>query len=226
MISLRRWQSGTAFVVALGMTSSTIAPLTIPAAATASPAPYTVAQLFPTSPSRRVTIPTGTRIPVQYSNAEKVVVLPTETVPLTLTVARNIRSSSGALLIPAGSQIRGNLKPAQGGSQFVADQLVFTDGTRSYLNAESKVVTTSQEVRPGVDLNSVLKGAAIGGGAAAAISGVTGNRRITVGKVLAGAGVGALGGLIFGKRRADVIVVNPNSDLELTLNSSLTVAAR
>ncbi|MBD2020025.1 hypothetical protein H6F43_07480 [Leptolyngbya sp. FACHB-36] len=231
MINLRRWKSGSALVVALGMTASTIAPLSVPAAADAQPAPYTIAQLFPSSPSspsynRRVAIPAGTRIPVQYSQAEKVVVLPTETTPLTLTVARNIRSSSGGLLIPAGSEIRGQLRPSDGGSQFVANEIVFTDGSRLGLNAESKIVRTTREVQPGVSTDAILKGAAIGSGAAAAISGVTGNRRITLGKVLAGTGAGALGGLLLGKRRADVVVVNPNSDLELTLNSSLTVAVR
>lgn len=228
MINLRRWKSGSALVVALGMTASTIAPLSVPAAADAQPAPYTIAQLFPSSPSynRRVAIPAGTRIPVQYNQAEKVVVLPTETTPLTLTVARNIRSSSGGLLIPAGSEIRGQLRPADGGSQFVANEIVFTDGSRLGLNAESKIVRTTREVQPGVSTDAILKGAAIGSGAAAAISGVTGNRRITLGKVLAGTGAGALGGLLLGKRRADVVVVNPNSDLELTLNSALTVAVR
>jgi hypothetical protein len=228
MLKLTR-KSSPALLLALGMSTSAIAPLTMAAPSLATPAPLTVAQLFPSSGStvRRVAIPAGTRLPVQYTKAEKVVVLPTETVDLNLTVSRNIRSSSGAMLIPAGSEVRGKLKPAQGGSQFVANQIVLTDGTRLAVDAESQVIATNQEVRRGTNTGSILTGAAVGAGAAAAISGVTGNKKITLGKVLIGAGAGALGGLLLGNRnRVDVVTINPDEDLTLTLNSSLTVATR
>ncbi|HEY9906793.1 MAG TPA: hypothetical protein V6D18_04205 [Thermosynechococcaceae cyanobacterium] len=217
---LSYWKSGSALLVTVGMVSSAIVPLTLPAAA----APQTLAQLFPSQPgARRLAIPAGTRLPVRYEAAEKVVLLPTETVPLTLTIDRNIRASDRTLLIPAGSQVSGKLKPAEGGSQFVADTLVLTDGTRYNIRASSQVVTTTQEVRPGVDTGAVLKGAAIGAAAASVISGVTGKRRITLGKILGGGAAGAVGGLLLGKKKADVVVVNPNSDLELTLDSSLAL---
>jgi hypothetical protein len=80
------------------------------------------------------------------------------------------------------------------------------------------------EVRPGVNTNAVWKGAAIGSGAAAIISGLAGNRRITLGKVVLGAGAGALGGLLLGKRQPEeVIVINPTQDLTLTLEASLNL---
>jgi len=226
MITLSRWQSTPALIVVLGIASSAIAPLTIPASVDAQPAPYRLAgQLFPSQPSSRLAIPAGTRIPVRYDKAEKIVVLPTETAPLTLTVARNIRSTSGVLLIPAGSLVKGNLKPAEGGSQFVADNLVLSDGTTFPFDATSQVVTKTQEIQPGADTSSILKGAAIGAAAAAVISGVTGRRRITLGKLLIGGGLGALGGLLLGKKRADVVVINPNTDLALTLNSTLALGS-
>jgi hypothetical protein len=227
MLKLTR-QSGSALLLALGMSSSAIAPFTLSAPSVAAPAPLTVAQLFPTSPSsmRRVAIPAGTRLPVQYTKTDKVIVLPTETVNLNLYVSRNIRSSSGALLIPAGSEVRGKLKPADGGSQFVADQIILTDGTRLAVDAQSQIIATNQEITKGTNTGSILTGAAIGAGAAAAISGITGNRRITLGKILIGAGAGAVGGLVLGKKKVDVVTINPNTDLNLTLNSSLTVAAR
>jgi len=110
------------------------------------------------------------------------------------------------------------------GTEFgLAEELVLTNGTRYFLNASSDVVTTTQEVRPGIDTNSVLKGAAIGAGAATILSGVTGRRRITLGKILIGAGVGAAGGAVLGKKREQVIVVNPDRDLTLTLNSRLAL---
>lgn len=58
------------------------------------------------------TIPAGTPIPVIYDKAEKILVTRTETVPLTLTVAENIRNAGGTVVIPKGSQIRGNYVPS------------------------------------------------------------------------------------------------------------------
>ncbi len=224
MINLNRWQSGPALVIALGLTSSAIAPLTIAPAATATPAPYTVAQLFPSQPApRRLAIPAGTRLPVRYDGADKIVVSPTETSPLTLLLAKNIRSSAGEILVRAGSKIKGELRPVEGGSQFYAQEITLADGTVTSIDATSEVVTRTQEIVPGTNTDAVLKGAAIGAGAATIISGVTGRKRITLGKILIGAGAGALGGLVFGKKRADVIVINPNSDLTLTLNSPLAL---
>lgn len=222
MLSLSRWQTGPAIVVTLGLVSSAIAPLAISAPTHATPAPFTVAQQFPDS-WRQVTIPAGTRLPVRYEGANKIVVLPTETTPLTLQTVRNVRSTSGALLIPAGSKVQGNLKPASGGSQFIADTLVWPDGTIRPLSASSNVVTTTQEIQPGVDTGSVLKGAAIGAGAAAVISLITGRKRLTLGKILAGAGVGSVAGLLLGKKRADVIVIDANKDLTLTLDAPLAL---
>ena len=223
MQRLRYWKSGSALLMTFSMVSSTIAPFSSPAAAV-TPAPQMLAQLFPSQPTgRKLAIPAGTRLPVRYDGAEKIVLLPTETLPLTLTIDRNIRATDRTLLIPAGSEVKGKLKPADGGSQFVAESLVLTDGSRYDLNASSGVVTTTQEIKPGVDTGAVLKGAAIGAAAATVISGVTGGRRITLGKILIGAGAGAVGGVLLGKKKADVIVVNPKSDLELTLNSSLAL---
>ncbi|XGV94584.1 MAG: hypothetical protein ACAF41_17750 [Leptolyngbya sp. BL-A-14] len=224
MLNIHRWQSGTAFVMALSMTSTAIAPLAMASAATATPSPFLVAQLFPSQQApRRLAIPTGTRLPVRYDGADKIVVSPTETSPLTLLLAKNIRSSSGEVLVPSGSQIKGELRPVDGGSEFFAQQITFANGSVQSIDATSEVVTKTQEIVPGTNTDAVLKGAAIGAGAAAVISGVTGKKRITLGKILIGGGAGALGGLIFGKKRADVIVINPNADLTLTLNSPLSV---
>ncbi|UBF26396.1 hypothetical protein K9N68_33685 [Kovacikia minuta CCNUW1] len=223
MIDLHRWQTGPALVISLGIVSSAIVPFTLPLPATATSPPDTLAQLFPQpGTSRQVTIPAGTRIPVRYDEAKKIVVLPTETNPLTLTVARNVRNTYGTLLIPAGSQVKGELRPADGGSQFHAQELLLPDGTNLPIDATSDVVTKTQEVRKGGS-TQILTGTAIGAGAAAILFGLTGRRRLNVGKVLAGAGLGALGGWLLGKQTVDVVVIDPNSDLTLTLNSDLVL---
>ena len=211
MSNSNAWKSGTAALMTLAIATGAI-PFVTSAPASA--------QLFPQQ--TQVTIPAGISIPVRYEQSEKIVVSPKETKPLTLTVATNIINRRGSILIPAGSQITGQLQPVTGGSQFVASELV-TQGRRQYINATSRVFSSTQQVRQGVNTGSILKGAAIGSGAAAVLAGVTGNRKISLGEVLLGTGAGAAGGLLLGKNKTDMIVINPNTDLNLTLDSSLQV---
>ena len=223
MSSVNSWQSRTAALMALAIATSATAPIVKPAPASA--------QLFPQQqlPQQRsqptqFTIPRGTSIPVRYDKAEKIVVTPTETVPLTLTVATDVVNRRGTVLISAGSQIVGELQPVTGGSQFVASELVTPGGRRQSIDATSSVISKTQEVRRGANAGSILTGAAVGSAAAAGISGIAGDRKINLGKVLIGTGAGAAGGLLLGRNKVDVIVIDPNTDLNITLNSSLPVA--
>ncbi len=192
------------------------------------------AQLFPpqtnnpegrlfSPPSTTVTIPSGTTIPIRYNDAKKIVIAPNESLPLTLNVAANVRTRSGTILIPAGSQIVGQLQPVSGGSQFVAKELVFSDNKRQPLDATSDVITKTEEVRQGGDTSAILQGALIGGAAAAAIAIITGDHAIATEEVLGGAALGALGQLLLGQTKTEVIVINPNTDLNLTLRSNLAL---
>jgi len=212
MSSVNSWQSKGAAFMALAIVSATT-PILAPSPASA--------QLFPQT--NAVSIPRGTSIPVRYNKAEKIVVSPTETMPLNLTVATNIINRRGTVLVPAGSQIVGQIQPASGGSQFVATQLLTPDGRRQSISATSRVISTTQEVRRGTNVGSILKGAVVGSAAAAGISGITGDRTITAGEVLLGTGAGAVGGLLLGRQKVDVIVIEPDSDLDLVLNSNLSV---
>lgn len=217
MSSFKSWQSKTAALMALAITSTTT-PIFMSAPATA--------QLFPSSPERlnQTTIRAGASIPVRYDQAKKIVVSPNERMALTLKVAANVTNRSGTILIPAGSLIEGQLQPADGGSQFVARELVTSNGRRQPIDATSEVIETTT-LKRGASTGSILKGAVIGAAAGTALGGLTGNRRIGVGEVLAGAGVGAAGGAVLGRKKADVVVIEPDNDLELTLRSALTVQA-
>lgn len=184
----------------------------------------------PTPVASNVTIPAGTTIPVRYDQAQKVLVTKDETAPLTLTVNSNITTSEGRVIIPAGSQIMGQLQPIkdQGGSQFVAQTLVI-NGQQIPLNASSGVITTTETVNKGINVGNLVKDAVLGSAAAAAISGVTGNRTITAGKVLIGTGAGTLAGLIqhfLGQNSVDLISVAPNTDLNLKLLSDLVLPVK
>jgi len=221
MLTFKPWRTGTAFLMALSITTSATLPMVM-----TSPA---AAQLFPSSPgssssrsSDRTTIRAGARIPVRYDEAEKIVISPKEKMRLTLTVAANITNRNGTVLIPAGSLIEGELVPADGGSQFIARNLIVDDGRRQSIDASSDVIETTQ-IRRGVSTGSILKGAVVGAAAGAALGGLTGNRRISTGEVLIGTGVGAAGGAVLGRKKVDVVVINPDTDLDLILDSSLTV---
>lgn len=213
------WQSKTALLLALGMTSAATLPTLLAAPATANVEPYVVGQLF--SQSEQVAIPAGTVIPVRLEKAEKIVVTPDETAPVTLLVATDIRSSAGTLLIPEDSKIEGNLRPSGAGTQFVARAITLRNSNRRLpIRATSRVITERETIRRGTDVGKILKGAAIGAAASAIIAEIFGG--IDLKEVLAGGGVGALAGLLLGGgKEVEVIVVNPEEDMNLTLQSDL-----
>ena len=176
----------------------------------------------PTPVARDFTIPAGTTIPVKYEK-DKILVTKDETVPLTLTVDRNITTNDGTVLIPAGSQVVGELRPATGGSQFVAKTLVM-NGQQMSINATSDTITKTETIRKGISVGNIVKDAALGTAAAAAISAVTGDRAIATEELLLGAGSGALVALIqnfLGKNSVDLVSITPGTDLNLKLGSPL-----
>ncbi|TAF08499.1 MAG: S-layer homology domain-containing protein [Nostocales cyanobacterium] len=186
--------------------------------------PYIVSLQTTPPPVTTVTIPKGTVIPVKYEKAEKILVTKDETAPLTLTTSQNVITQDGTVVIPAGSQVIGNLKPAKGGSQFVAEKLVLTNGQQYKIDANSGVITKVETVRKGTSTSSIIKNTVLGAGAAAAVSAVTGDRAIATEEVLGGAGIGALIGLFFGKSSVDLIAIEPNTDLEMIINENLLIS--
>lgn len=187
------------------------------------------AQEFST-PSRQVAtailvnLPTGSPLPVEYDEAEKILVAPDEVLPLTVTLGANIRDRYGRLLLPYGTVIEGEIRPVDGGSQFVASRLVFSDREEPYqeLAAEGPVIDRTETIKEGANTGDILEGAAIGAGAAILIGTVTGD--VSLGEVIGGAVLGSLGGLVLGGGEAEVLVFDPAQDLDLTLTAPLPVA--
>jgi hypothetical protein len=170
-------------------------------------------------------IPSGTTIPVKYQK-EKILVTRDETAPVTLTVGANVSTADGRVLIPAESQIIGQLQPAQGGSQFVAKQLVMPNGSTMPFNASSQVITKTETVTKGTSTGTFLQDAALGAAAAAGVAAVTGDRAIATEEVLGGAAIGTLIALFLGQDKVDLISVQPNTDLNLKLGSDLVLSAK
>lgn len=225
MTRLNKLQSTAFALIALGMMSNVAkaAPLNVPV-------PTVPQAQYGNQSQTRTVVASGTSIRVVYDgDAEKILVTRDETVPLTLTVSSTVKSRYGTTLIPAGTKIVGQLRPSGQGSQFVATGISLPlDGQKS-INASSQVVTRTERIKKGASTGSVIKGAAIGGAAATAISAILGDRAIATEEVLGGTGLGALAGLFLGRKSVDVISINPNTDLtSLTLRSDLpvTVALR
>ena len=88
------------------------------------------------------------------------------------------------------------------------------------------MITKTETVKKGISTGSIIKNTVLGAGAATAISVVTGDRAIATEEVLGGAGIGALVGLFFGKKSVDLIAIDPNTDLQMTINQNLLVSLR
>lgn len=193
-------------------------------AAVSSPYIVNLAQ-SPETPSNSASLPAGSTIPVIYGeeDADEILLLPSETVPLVLTVSQTLTNNQGQVVVPAGSEVIGELRPSGDGSQFVAQELVLTNGQRVAISATSRVFTETTTIRKGVDLRDTLTGVVVGSGAAAVIAEITGDSRIDVLEVLTGTAVGTVAGVLLGRDRVEVITIDPMTDLNLTLNSNLSL---
>ncbi|MDR7922205.1 S-layer homology domain-containing protein [Thermosynechococcus sp. HY213] len=145
-----------------------------------------IAGVATTSP---IALPAGQQIPARFPDAERIVLSPNESVAIRLVTATDVRDSQGRVVIPVGSEIFGQIQPAQGGSQFVANTVVINN-RQLPIAANSQVIRTIRDARD-PNIGNVFRNAAIGSAVAAGISGLAGDRRITPLKVLTGTVTGA-----------------------------------
>lgn len=226
MSRLHRWKSSTAALMAIAITTGAATPLF-----TFEPVQ---AQGFNLNQSRITTIPARVTFPVTYEK-EKVIVTPGETSPLTLRIRNDIIDSNRNVLIPANTEVVGQLEPVNlynnypsssnnnKGVRFVARELVFSSGRRLQINANSQTISQTERISKGSDTGQILTDAAIGAGAASVISLLTGNKRIEVLEPIAGGAAGALASVLLRKKSVDVFVLQPEDDLSITLQSNLVI---
>ncbi|WP_017654769.1 hypothetical protein [Fortiea contorta] len=234
MAPLHRWKPGTAALMTMAITAGAITPLF-----TFSPvnAQFNNNGQYNLRQSRTVTIPANRNVsfPLTYEK-DKIVVTPGETVPITLKIASDIIDSNRNVLIPAGTEVVGRLEPVslsgsfrtdtnnqRQGVRFAAQELVFASGRRQQINATSRTYSQTERISKGTNTSSILTDAAIGAGAATAISLLTGNKKIEILEPIGGAAAGALASVLLRKNEADVFVVRPERDLAISLNSSLVL---
>ncbi|AFY44970.1 hypothetical protein [Nostoc sp. PCC 7107] len=229
MTHLYRIKSGAAAFMAIALTTGAIAPIITVAPAQAQ---YNLGQ------SRSTTIPANVTLPVTYEK-EKVVVTPGESMSLKLRIANDIIDRNRNVLIPAKTEVIGRLEPVDlygrnspnnsnadnsKGVRFVASELIFPSGRRLPINANSRTITETEKISKGADTGQILTDAAIGAGAATVISLLTGNRRIEVLEPVIGGAAGAAASVLLRKKQADVFVLRPEEDLDITLTSNLVIS--
>ncbi|MBL1210843.1 hypothetical protein [Geminocystis sp. GBBB08] len=166
----------------------------------------------------------GTIITTTLPSANKILVTPEETLAVTLVVRDNVRDKSNQIIIPAGSQIVGEVRPSGQGSRFIANTVVLKNGNRYPINATSRVVTRTETVTVGKNDNAIWQGALAGAAAGTLLGAITGDKAIATEEVLGGAGFGALAGLLLRKDRTqELISINPEQDLNLTITSNFVL---
>ncbi len=170
-------------------------------------------------------LPSGTTIPLKSLDGDKILLLPGESLTITLTVSQDISNNQGRVVIPRGAEVSGRLEPDGNGTRFIAEYLYLPNGDSYPIDGVSRVVTRREIIEAGSNNRAILQGAVIGASAATLIAGITGDRKIRAPEVLGGAGLGALIGYAFrgGQRSQELISINPNRDLDITLRSDLVV---
>lgn len=222
----QNWRASMALLLTISLSPTTLLPLVAfeqPAAAGLFSQQNSVPDRLQNRAGR---IQAGTTVQVGEPNAKRIVLKPDETMSVTLETREPIRSDMGTVLIPRGTRIEGEFRPAEDGTRFVAKRILLDDGTERRLDASTNVVNYRKTISGGANTAPIWQGALVGGAASAAISSLV--TKPGVFKTLAGAGAGALAGwLIAGRNRStDVIVVRPKGDLTLTLNSDLVLRDR
>jgi hypothetical protein len=221
----QRWKPSLAVLTALSLGAGTIAPL-IGLERSASAGIF--AQQDDSLRYNRISQNTSTRVregttvEVEQPDGKRIIVTPDETVAVTLVTRDAVRSQGGTVLIPRGTKVEGEFRPYQDGTQFVARRLLLRDGTERNINARTNVVNYRKKIQRGTNTDPIWQGALVGGGASVLISSIV--TRPGIFKTLAGAGAGALAGyLIGGRKRSEVIVVDPDQPLSLTFDSDLVL---
>ncbi len=176
------------------------------------------------SPRLARVVPAGTSLPLKQPDGKRIIVTPDETVRVTLVTTEEVRSRRDNTVIPAGTRVRGEFRPTNGGTAFYADRIELPSGDRNIIG-RTNVINNRRTIKKGVNTDRIWQGALVGGGAATVISALV--TRPGVFKTLAGAGAGALAGWLIGRnggQARDVIVVDNNDFLDLRLEEDLLLS--
>ena len=96
---------------------------------------------------------------------------------------------------------------------------------RQYIDATSPVITKTEKIKKGSDTSKILQDAAIGAGAAALLELLTGDNDIDIFRSSNWCWCwGFSKCFCLRKKTVEVIVIEPEKDLDVTLGSDLTIS--
>ncbi len=161
-------------------------------------------------------LPAGTTLVTKLADSSTLLIGTGETKPTRLRVIQNVIGNNGVILIPVGAVIEGDFVPVSGGSRFVTRTLNSRGGSVR-LGAESELINDVKDPRK-TSLGGIAGDAAIGGGLAAILGAVTGDRAIATEELLAGAAAAVLIGNVTAPQ---VTVIEPNLTINLLTSRNL-----
>ena len=91
-------------------------------------------------------LPAGTKIHTDYRSARKILLTRDEVAPIILDVKKHVRDQSGRVVIPSGSEIIGEIRPAarRDGSRLIAESVVLPNGDEYKLSARSRILNRTE----------------------------------------------------------------------------------
>lgn len=154
-------------------------------------------------------IPVGTRMALQYSGAEPLVLEQRDPVYEVLTVVGDVYDAeTGALILPAGTQVLGRFEGFdESGRRFVT-QVVIREGDRLPLLAESDWITGTPQPNAG----NVAIGSGIGAAAVTVLTGISGFG------IIGGAAVGAAAAAA---ESPSLVTIDPGQIIEIEVVSDI-----
>jgi len=173
---------------------------------------------------RPIVIAVGTRIALRCDGYAKILVTRDETLPLTLAIATPVRNAQGEIVIPQGSQVVGEIRPSAKGSQFVAQRLILWSGTTKIehpFTAFSAPISRTETITATTNTGRIAKGTLFGKAAAQSVAEVTGDRTFVTEAADRETGIGLLAGWFLNGSKVDLIAIDPNRDLVLSVPSTL-----
>lgn len=145
----------------------------------------------------------------QYFNSDTVA-------PFNVLLDRALYDDQGQLLLPAGSKIYGQIQPAPGGVEFVAQSLV-VQGRAYSIVARSAILTDQKDPRQ-YSPEAIVGDGAIGAAAGAILGLATGGLGLT--GVVGGAATGVVAGNVTAHQ---TVVLQPGQTFDLVLDAPIRI---
>ncbi|MEB3336467.1 MAG: hypothetical protein VKJ46_03325 [Leptolyngbyaceae bacterium] len=160
----------------------------------------------------------GQTIATHYGGKSQLILQTGETRKLALSLNQDIRNPSGQVVIPADTQIEGEITPVEGGGQFIATRMIINGGAYPF-SAKSPTIHDVKDPQQ-TSAGAIAGDAAIGAAGGIVLGQVLGQRGITLEQVLGGAAAGVVVGNVTAPR---AVVLDPGTEVKLQLTENFLI---